>query len=63
MPVEIINGYPCGICGDVYIKDKKKITFYWVEINHLLREDKTSYICRNCDSVLVEVIYHTEEKY
>ena len=63
MPVEIINGYPCGICGGVDIKDKKKVTFYWVEINHILREDKISYICRNCDSVLVEVIYHTEEKY
>ena len=22
MPVEIINGYPCGICGGVDIKDK-----------------------------------------
>ena len=24
MPVEIINGYPCGICAVVDIRDKKK---------------------------------------
>ena len=63
MPVEIINGCPCRICGGVNIKDKRESTFYWVETNHLLREDKISYICRNCDSVLVQVIHHTEEKY
>ena len=63
MPVEIINGYSCEICGGVEIKDKKECTFYWVETNHLLREDRISYICRNCDSVLVQVIHHTEEKY
>ena len=40
MPIEIINGYPCGICGGVDIKDKSERTFYWVETNHLLREDK-----------------------
>ena len=63
MPTEIINGYPCRLCGGTEIKAKKECIFYWVEINHRLREDKTSYICINCDSVLIQVIHHTEEKY
>ena len=63
MPVDIINGYPFKLCGGVEIKAKKESIFYWVEVNHLLREDKTSYICSNCDSVLIQVIHHSEEKY
>ena len=63
MPFDIMNGYPHKLCGCWDIKVKKECTFYWVEINHLLREDITYYICKNCDKVLIQVTNHTEEKY
>ena len=63
MPVEIMGGYPCEYCGCSEIKAKEETIFYWVEINHILREDTTNYICRNCDKSLIKVIHDTEEKY
>ena len=63
MPVEIIGAYPCKYYGRSEIKTKEETIFYWVEINHILREVTTSYICRNCNKILIKVIHHTEEKY
>ena len=63
MPVEIVGGYPCKNCGGIEIKAKEETVFYWVEINHILRQDTTSYMCRNCEKTLVKVIHHTEERY
>ena len=63
MPDKIVGGYPYKNCGGIEIKTKEETVFYWVEINHILREDTTSYICRNCEKIFVKVIHHTEERY
>ena len=63
MPVEIIGGYPCKNCGGSKVNAREETIFYWVEINHLLREDSIYYICRHCEKILIKVINHTEEKY
>ena len=63
MPVEIINGYPCKLCGCWDIKVKENCIFNWVEVHIILREDTTDYICENFNEVLIRVIDHTEEGY
>ena len=61
MPVEIVNDYPCSGCGYQEFRTKKKVLLYWVEVNHLLSESTTLYLCKNCDKVLIKVVHHTEE--
>ena len=63
MPVDIVNGYPRKVCGCWDIKVKKECIFYWVEINHLLTENITYYLCKDCERILIKVNHHTEERY
>jgi len=63
MPVDIVNDYPCSDCGYQEFLIKEKILFYWVEVNHLLRENTTQYMCKSCGKVLIKVVHHTEEKH
>ena len=63
MLVEIIGRFPCKNCGGTCINAHEETIFYWVEINHLLREDIIHYICKSCGDTLIKVINHTEEKY
>ena len=63
MPVEIIGGFPCKNCGGTRTNAHEETTFYWVEVNYLLREDIIYYICASCGDTLIKVITHTEEKY
>ena len=63
MPVEIIGGFPCKNCGGTYINTHEETIFYWVEINHLLREDIIHYICKSYGDTLIKMVNHTEEKY
>ena len=63
MPVELISGYPCKLCGCCDIKVQENCIFHWVEVKIILREDTTDYICENCNEVLIRVINHTEERY
>ena len=63
MPVEVPGGFPCKNCGCTKTIPQEKTTFYWVEVNYLLRKDIIDYICWNCEKVLIKVINHTEEKY
>ena len=63
MPVEIIGGFPCKNCGGTRTNAHKETIFYWVEINHLLREDILYYIFQSCGDTLIKVTNHTEEKY
>ena len=63
MPVEIVNEYPCELykCGTLELV--KMSTFYWVERDILLIEDKLDYNCYSCKNTLIRVIEHKEEKF
>ena len=63
MPIEIIGGFPCKYCGGTKTRSQEETIFYWVEVNHLLREDTIFYTCWNCEKILIKVTHHTEEKY
>ena len=63
MPVEIPGGFPCRNCRGTKTEPHEETVFYWVEVNHLLREDTINYLCSDCGKILIKVINHTEEKY
>ena len=63
MPIEIIGDFPCKYCGGTEIRTQEETIFYWVEVNHLLREDIINYTCWDCEKILIRVTHHTEEKY
>ena len=63
MAVEVVGGFPCKNCGCTKTRAQEKTTFYWVQVNHLLREDIIYYTCWDCEKILIKVVNHTEEKY
>ena len=63
MPIEIVNEYPSKLCDCLELKEVKTSTFYWVEQDILLIEDRFDYKCESCKNTLIRVIKHKEEKF
>ena len=45
MPINIIGGYPCRICGRRSVEVQTEREYYWVEFGVVLKEEITNYIC------------------
>ena len=63
MPVNIVSGYPCSNCGCQSVDKRTDCTYFWMDFGIALAEEITNYICRNCKSILIQVIDHKQEKW
>ena len=63
MPVKIIGGFPCSSCGCWKVEAKTDCEYYWVNFGVVLVEEITSYLCKSCKCILIQVINHKEEMF